>query len=160
MTVVIVRDDLVGNERPDTPAVLNYKTMAESDSLYNTPPCYALYMANLVFEWILSLGGLEEMKRRNERKASLVYDYLDSQNYYTAPVDKKCRSMMNIVFITGDSELDRKFIQEADACGLKNLKGDRSVGGMRASIYNAMPYEAVEKLVTFMKKFALENPKF
>lgn len=116
-------------------------------------------MAKLVFEWMLSIGGLEEMKRRNERKASLLYDYLDSQNYYTAPVDKKCRSMMNVVFVTGDKELDAKFVKEAAECGLKSLAGHRSVGGMRASIYNAMPYEGVEKLVAFMKKFALENPK-
>ena len=116
-------------------------------------------MAKLVFEWILSLGGLEEMKRRNERKASLLYDYIDGQKYYTAPVDRKCRSMMNVVFVTGDAELDKKFAKEAAEAGLKNLKGHRSVGGMRASIYNAMPYEGVEKLVAFMKKFAAENPK-
>ena len=116
-------------------------------------------MAKLVFDWILSIGGLEEMKRRNERKASLIYDYLDSQSYYTAPVDKNCRSMMNVVFVTGDSELDKKFAKEASEVGLKNLKGHRSVGGMRASIYNSMPYEGVEKLVAFMKKFAAENPK-
>ena len=134
--------------------------MADSGSLYNTPPCYCIYVANLVFEWLLSIGGLEEMKRRNERKASLLYDYLDSQTYYTAPVDKKCRSMMNVVFVTGSKELDKKFTTEAAAAGLKNLAGHRSVGGMRASIYNAMPYEGVEKLVAFMKKFALENPKF
>ena len=116
-------------------------------------------MAKLVFEWILSIGGLEEMKRRNERKASLLYDYLDGQSYYTAPVDKKCRSMMNVVFVTGDGDLDKKFAKEAAEAGLMNLKGHRSVGGMRASIYNAMPYEGVEKLVEFMKKFAMENPK-
>lgn len=118
-------------------------------------------MAKLVFEWILSVGGLEEMKRRNERKASLLYDYLDGlgQSYYTSPVDKKCRSMMNVVFLTGDGELDKKFAKEAAAAGLKNLAGHRSVGGMRASIYNAMPYEGVEKLVAFMKQFAIDNPK-
>ncbi len=159
LTIVIVREDLLGNARPDTPAMLDYKLMADNDSMYNTPPCWCIYMAKLVFDWILSIGGLEEMKRRNERKASLLYDYLDSQNYYTAPVDKKCRSMMNVVFVTGDAELDKKFAAEAAAAGLKNLKGHRSVGGMRASIYNAMPYEGVEKLVAFMKKFALENPK-
>lgn len=160
LTIVIVREDLIGNARPDTPAMLDYKLMAENDSMYNTPPCWCIYMAKLVFEWILSIGGLEEMKRRNEKKASLLYDYLDSQHYYTAPVDKKCRSMMNVVFVTGDPELDKKFAAEASENGLKNLKGHRSVGGMRASIYNAMPYEGVEKLVAFMKKFALENPKF
>ena len=160
LTVVIVREDLIGNARPDTPTMLNYKIMADSESMYNTPPCYCIYIAKLVFDWILSIGGLEEMKRRNERKASLLYDYLDSQSYYTAPVDKSCRSMMNVVFVTGDQELDSKFASEAAKCGLKNLKGHRSVGGMRASIYNAMPYEGVEKLVAFMKKFAQENPKF
>ena len=159
LTIVIVREDLVGNARPDTPAMLDYKEMVEAGSMYNTPPCFAIYMAKLVFEWILSIGGLEEMKRRNEKKASLLYDYLDTQNYYTAPVDKKCRSMMNVVFVTGDAELDKKFAKEAAAAGLKNLKGHRSVGGMRASIYNAMPYEGVEALVAFMKKFAAENPK-
>ncbi len=159
VTIVIVRDDLIGNARPDTPTMLDYKAMADNDSMYNTPPCWCIYMAKLVFDWILSIGGLEEMKRRNERKASLLYDYLDSQTYYIAPVDKKCRSMMNVVFVTGDAELDKKFAKEAAAFGLKNLKGHRSVGGMRASIYNAMPYEGVEKLVAFMKKFAAENPK-
>ena len=128
--------------------------------MYNTPPCFCIYMAKLVFEWILSIGGLDEMKRRNERKASLLYDYLDSQSYYTAPVDKKCRSMMNVVFVTGDAELDKKFAKEASEAGGRYLKGHRSVGGMRASIYNAMPYEGVEKLVAFMKRFALENPRF
>ena len=116
-------------------------------------------MSKLVFEWIASIGGLEEMKRRNERKASCIYDYLDSQTYYTAPVDKKCRSMMNVVFVTGDDALDKKFAKEAKAEGLENLGGHSSVGGMRASIYNAMPMEGVEKLVGFMKKFAQENPK-
>ena len=159
LTIVIVRNDLIGNAREDTPVMLNYAAMAEKESMYNTPPCWCIYMAKLVFEWILSIGGLEEMKRRNERKASLLYDYLDGQSYYTAPVDKKCRSMMNVVFVTGDGDLDKKFAKEAAEAGLKNLKGHRSVGGMRASIYNAMPYEGVEKLVEFMKKFAAENPK-
>ena len=159
LTIVIVRNDLIGNARPDTPAMLDYKLMAENDSMYNTPPCWCIYMARLVFDWILSIGGLEEMKRRNEKKASLLYDYLDSQSYYTATVDKKCRSMMNVVFVTGDAELDKKFAKEASEAGLKNLKGHRSVGGMRASIYNSMPYEGVEKLVAFMKQFALDNPK-
>ena len=159
LTVVIVRHDLVGKARPDTPAMLDYKAHAENGSMYNTPPTFQIYMAKLVLEWIDSIGGLEEMKRRNERKASLIYDYLDSQHYYTASVDKKCRSMMNVVFVTGRPELDERFVREAEAEGLVNLKGDRSVGGMRASIYNAMPYEGVEKLVEFMKKFALENPK-
>ncbi len=159
VTIVIVREDLIGNARPDTPAMLDYKLMAENDSMYNTPPCWCIYMAKLVFDWLLSIGGLEEIKRRNEKKASLLYDYLDSQSYYTAPVAKNCRSMMNVVFVTGDANLDKKFAAEASAAGLKNLKGHRSVGGMRASIYNAMPYEGVEKLVEFMKAFALANPK-
>ena len=159
LTIVIVRSDLIGSARPDTPAMLDYKLMAENESMYNTPPCWCIYMAKLVFEWILSIGGLEEMKRRNEKKASLLYDYLDSQAYYTSTVDKKCRSMMNVVFVTGNAELDKKFVKEAEARGLKNLKGHRSVGGMRASIYNAMPYEGVEKLVEFMDEFAKNNPK-
>ncbi len=159
LTIVIVREDLMGNARPDTPAMFDYKLMADNDSMYNTPPCWCIYMARLVFDWILSIGGLDEMKKRNEKKASLLYDYLDSQSYYIAPVEKKCRSMMNVVFVTGDAELDKKFAKEASAAGLKNLKGHRSVGGMRASIYNAMPYEGVEKLVEFMKEFAKNNPK-
>ena len=161
MTLVIVREDLLDYAEEKMPTMLEWKTMAENGSMYNTPPCYAIYMAKLVYEWILSIGGLEEMKRRNEKKASLLYDYLDGpgQAYYTAPVDKKCRSMMNVVFVTGDGELDKKFAKDAAAAGLVNLKGHRSVGGMRASIYNAMPYEGVEKLVEFMKQFAIDNPK-
>ena len=159
LTLVIVREDLIGKARKDTPAMLDYKLMADNGSMYNTPPCYCIYIAKLVYEWILSLGGLEKMKERNERKAKLLYDYLDGQHYYVAPVEKESRSMMNVTFVTGDAELDKKFAAEASACGLKNLKGHRSVGGMRASIYNAMPYEGVEALVAFMKKFAAENPK-
>ncbi len=159
LTIVIVRNDLLGSARPDTPAMLDWQLMADNGSMYNTPPCWSIYMAKLVFDWLLENGGLEQMKRQNEKKASLLYDYLDGQSYYTSTVDKKCRSMMNVVFVTGDSELDKKFVKEADAAGLKNLKGHRSVGGMRASIYNAMPYDGVEALVDFMKKFAEENPK-
>ena len=159
LTIVIIRDDLIGNARAETPMMLNYKLLAENDSRYNTPPVWGIYMAKLTFEWILSIGGLEEMKRRNEKKASLLYDYLDGQSYYTAPVDKKCRSMMNVVFVTGDASLDAKFAKEAAEEGLMNLKGHQSVGGMRASLYNAVPFEGVEKLVAFMKKFAFENPK-
>ncbi|MBQ3588813.1 MAG: 3-phosphoserine/phosphohydroxythreonine transaminase [Clostridia bacterium] len=159
LTVVIVREDLIGNARPDTPAMLDYKLMADNDSMYNTPPCYCIYVAKLVYEWILGLGGLEKMKEMNEKKANLLYDYLDSQDYYIAPVQKASRSMMNVTFVTGDADLDKKFAKEADAAGLKNLKGHRSVGGMRASIYNAMPYAGVEKLVEFMKEFAKNNPK-
>lgn len=159
LTIVIVREDLLGNARADIPTMLDYKTMAENDSMYNTPPCYPIYIAKLVFEWILSIGGLEEMKKRNEKKASLLYDYLDSQSYYIAPVSKESRSMMNVTFVTGNAELDKKFASEAERAGLKNLKGHRSVGGMRASIYNAMPYEGVEALVKFMKEFAANNAK-
>ena len=159
LTLVIVREDLLGNARPETPSMLDWKLMADNDSMYNTPPCYSIYMAKLVYEWILSLGGLEEMKKYNENKANMLYDYLDSQSYYTAPVKKECRSMMNVTFVTGNADLDKKFASEASAAGLKNLKGHRSVGGMRASIYNAMPTEGVEKLIAFMKDFAEKNPK-
>lgn len=159
LTVVIVREDLLGNARPETPSMLDWKLMADNDSMYNTPPCYAIYMAKLVYEWLLDLGGLEVMKEMNEKKAALLYDYLDSQDYYKAPVQKDSRSMMNVTFVTGNADLDKKFASEAGKAGLKNLKGHRSVGGMRASIYNAMPYEGVVALVEFMKKFAEENQK-
>ncbi len=159
LTLVIVREDLIGNAREDTPAMLDYKLMAEGESMYNTPPCWCIYVAKLVYEWIKELGGLEEMKKLNEKKAKVLYDYLDGQDYYIAPVKKESRSMMNVTFVTGNTDLDKKFASEAAAAGLKNLKGHRSVGGMRASIYNAMPYEGVVALVEFMKKFAAENPK-
>ena len=159
VTVVIVREDLLGYADPKTPAMLDWKLMADNGSMYNTPPCYSIYIAKLVYEWIESIGGLEKMKEMNEKKAKLLYDYLDSQDYYIAPVEKASRSMMNVTFITGNEDLDKKFAKEAAANGLKNLKGHRSVGGMRASIYNAMPYEGVEKLVAFMKDFAEKNPK-
>lgn len=159
LTVVIVREDLLGKARKETPTMLDYKVMADNGSMYNTPPCYCIYMAKLVYEWILALGGLTAMKARNEKKAALLYDYLDGQNYYQAPVAKDSRSMMNVTFVTGDAELDKKFCAEAAKVGLVNLKGHRSVGGMRASIYNAMPYEGVEKLVAFMAEFAKNNPK-
>ena len=159
VTVVIVRDDLIGRENPLTPAVFSYKNMAENDSMYNTPPCYSIYMCGLVAEYLLSIGGLSEMEKINKKKAALLYGYLDSQSYYLAPVDPSSRSMMNVTFVTGDKELDKKFAAEADAAGLKNLKGHRSVGGMRASIYNAMPLEGVETLVRFMDRFAKENQK-
>ena len=139
--------------------MLEWKTMAENDSMYNTPPCYTIYVAKLVYEWILSIGGLEVMQKMNQEKAALLYDYLDSQDYYIAPVKKESRSMMNVTFVTGDADLDKKFASEASAAGLKNLKGHRSVGGMRASIYNAMPYAGVEALIAFMKDFAANNPK-
>lgn len=159
MTLVIVREDLLDYAEEKMPTMLEWKTMAENGSMYNTPPCYAIYMAKLVYEWILGLGGLEVMQAMNRKKADLLYGYLDSQDYYIAPVKKESRSMMNVTFVTGDPELDKKFASEAGKVGLKSLKGHRSVGGMRASIYNAMPYEGVEALVAFMKKFAAENPK-
>ncbi len=159
LTVAIVREDLLGWTNPSTPSMLDWKLMADNDSMYNTPPCYAIYVAGLVYEWIKSIGGLTEMKKMNEKKANLLYDYLDSQDYYIAPVSKESRSMMNVTFVTGNEDLDKKFAKEAAAAGLKNLKGHRSVGGMRASIYNAMPYEGVEALVAFMKDFAERNPK-
>ena len=158
-TVVIVREDLLDFAEPAMPTMLEWKTMADNDSMYNTPPCYTIYMLGLVADWLLSIGGLDEMKARNEKKAALLYGYLDGQDYYIAPVRKDSRSMMNVTFVTGNADLDKKFAAEASAAGLKNLKGHRSVGGMRASIYNAMPYEGVEALVAFMKKFAADNPK-
>ena len=159
LTVVIVREDLLGGALPITPAMLDWKLAADNDSMYNTPPCYTIYMAKLVYEYLLSIGGLEAMQKLNREKADILYNYLDSQSYYIAPVEKSSRSMMNVTFVTGDADLDKKFAAEAAAAGLKNLKGHRSVGGMRASIYNAMPKEGVEKLVEFMKSFSENNPK-
>lgn len=159
VTVVIVREDLLGHARPDTPAMLNWQLMAENDSMYNTPPCWPIYIAKMVYEWILDMGGLDAMKAYNEKKCAVLYDYLDSQDYYIAPVQKEFRSMMNVTFVTGNPDLDKKFAKEAGEAGLKNVKGHRSVGGMRASIYNAMPIEGVEALVKFMKEFAQNNPK-
>ena len=159
LTVVIVREDLLDSAEEKMPTMLEWKIMAENGSMYNTPPCYAIYMAGLVYQWLIDLGGLEAMKERNLAKALLLYNYLDSQDYYLAPVKAGSRSMMNVTFVTGDAGLDKTFVAEAEKAGLKNLKGHRSVGGMRASIYNAMPYEGVEKLVAFMKDFAAANPK-
>ena len=159
LTLVIVREDLLDYAEEKMPTMLEWKTMAENDSMYNTPPCYTIYMAKLVYEWILGMGGLDVMKQKNVEKAAVLYDYLDSQDYYIAPVKKDSRSMMNVTFVTGDADLDKKFASEAGKAGLKNLKGHRSVGGMRASIYNAMPKAGVEKLVEFMKAFAEANPK-
>ena len=159
MTLVIVREDLLGYADEKIPTMLDWKVMAENGSMYNTPPTYTIYMAKLVYEWLLDLGGLDVMKEMNVKKANLLYDYLDSQDYYKAPVQKESRSMMNVTFVTGDADLDKKFASEAAKRGMKNLKGHRSVGGMRASIYNAMPYEGVEALVAFMKEFAANNPK-
>ncbi len=157
LTVVIVREDLLGNAREDTPVMLNWKEMADNDSMYNTPPCYAIYVAGLVFKWVLELGGLEKMKEINQKKAAILYDFLDSSKLFKAVAEKEYRSMMNVTFVTGDADLDKKFCKEAEAAGFVNVKGHRSVGGMRASIYNAMPTEGVAALVEFMKKFEAEN---
>ena len=157
LTVVIIHEDLIGKEREGTPTMLKYSTHANAGSMYNTPPCYSIYICKLVLEWIKSLGGLEEMKRRNTAKAECFYSFLDSSELFKGTVVKEDRSLMNIPFVTGDEELDKKFISEATKAGFVNLKGHRSVGGMRASIYNAMPLEGVQALVEFMKKFEAEN---
>ena len=158
LTVVIVREDLIGNARDYTPTMFNYQIHADNGSMYNTPPTYAIYICKMVLEWIRDeMGGLEKMKEYNQKKAAILYDFLDSSNLFKGTVVKEDRSMMNVPFITGDADLDKKFIAEAKAAGFINIKGHRSVGGMRASIYNAMPIEGVEKLVAFMKKFEAEN---
>ena len=158
LTVVIIREDLIGHARDITPTMFNYKPHADNDSMYNTPPCYAIYICKLVLEWIKNeIGGLEKMKERNEGKAALLYDFLDSSKLFKGTVVKEDRSLMNIPFVTGSEELDAKFVKEAAAAGFVNLKGHRTVGGMRASIYNAMPVEGVEKLVAFMKDFEKNN---
>lgn len=157
LTIVIVRDDLIGKARDITPAMLDYKNMADNDSMYNTPPCWSIYMCKLVLEWIEKLGGLEEMKRRNEAKAKILYDFIDSSKMFSNPVRPCDRSLMNVTFVTESEELNKKFVAEAAQAGFVNLKGHRSVGGMRASIYNAMPVEGVEQLVEFMKKFEKNN---
>ena len=157
VTIVIIRKDLIGNAMDITPTMLNYVTHAENGSMFNTPPCYCIYVAGLVFKWIKKMGGLEEMKKINEKKAKILYDFLDSSKLFKGTVVKEDRSLMNVPFVTGNDELDAKFVAESKAAGFVNLKGHRSVGGMRASIYNAMPVEGVEKLVAFMKKFEEEN---
>lgn len=157
LVVAIIREDLLGNARDITPVMMNYKVQADADSLYNTPPCWTIYICKLVLEWIKELGGLEAMKGRNEKKAKILYDFLDSSEMFKGTVVPEDRSLMNVPFVTGDEELDAKFVKEATDAGFVNLKGHRTVGGMRASIYNAMPIEGVEKLVEFMKKFEEEN---
>ncbi|MEN3004029.1 3-phosphoserine/phosphohydroxythreonine transaminase [Dehalobacterium formicoaceticum] len=157
VTVVIMRNDLIGYHREDTPIILRYETHAENQSMYNTPPCYSIYMAGLVFEWLEQLGGIKAMEALNRDKAKIVYDFLDQSNLFTSPVMAKYRSLMNIPFATSSDALDEKFISEAGKQGLSTLKGHRSVGGMRASIYNAMPIEGVRKLVDFMKDFEMKN---
>ena len=158
LTVCIIREDLIGHARDITPTMFNYQIHADNGSMYNTPPTYAIYICKLVLEWIKNeIGGLENMKKINEKKAAMLYDFLDSSSMFKGTVEKDSRSLMNVPFVTGDEELDKKFVKEATEAGFINLKGHRTVGGMRASIYNAMPVEGVEKLVAFMKKFEAEN---
>ena len=158
VVIVIIREDLITDDvLPGTPTMLKYKTQADADSLYNTPPCYGIYICGKVFKWLKKMGGLEVMKQRNEEKAKILYDFLDQSKMFKGTVVPKDRSLMNVPFVTGDADLDAKFVKEATEAGFVNLKGHRTVGGMRASIYNAMPKEGVEKLVAFMKKFEEEN---
>ena len=159
VVIAIIREDLI----PEKPAVENthtmlaWKTQADADSLYNTPPCYGIYICGKVFKWLKKMGGLEEMQKRNIAKAKVLYDFLDESKLFKGTVRKEDRSLMNVPFVTGDKDMDAKFIKEATAAGFVNLKGHRTVGGMRASIYNAMPIEGVEKLVAFMKQFEADN---
>lgn len=154
VVIAIVRKDLISDDvMAGTPTMLKWKTQADNDSMYNTPPCYGIYICGKVFKWLKSIGGLEAMKERNEKKAAILYDYLDKSEMFKSTVEKQDRSLMNVPFVTGDDALDKEFIAAATAAGLVELKGHRSVGGMRASIYNAMPVEGVEKLVAFMEKF-------
>ncbi len=158
VVIAIIREDLITDDVLEgTPTMLKFKTQADADSLYNTPPCYGIYICGKVFKWLKKMGGLEVMKKRNEEKAKILYDFLDSSELFKGTVAKEDRSLMNVPFVTGDKDLDAKFVAEAKAAGLENLKGHRSVGGMRASIYNAMPKEGVEKLVEFMKEFEKNN---
>ena len=158
VTVVIIREDLIGHEMDITPTMFNYKIHADNGSMFNTPPCYTIYMAKLVLEWIKNeIGGLDKMYELNLKKAELLYNFLDSSEMFKGTVVPEDRSLMNVPFVTGDADLDAKFVKEATEAGYVNIKGHRSVGGMRASIYNAMPYEGVEALVNFMKKFEAEN---
>ena len=158
VVIVIIREDLITDDVLEyTPTMLKYKTHADAGSLYNTPPAYGIYICGKVFKWIKEMGGLEAMKERNEEKAKILYDFLDESKLFKGTVEKKDRSLMNVPFVTGDADLDAKFVKEAKEAGLENLKGHRSVGGMRASIYNAMPKECVQALVAFMKKFEEEN---
>ncbi len=158
VVIVIIREDLITDTPLEgTPTMLTYKTQADADSLYNTPPCYGIYICGKVFKWIKKMGGLEAMKAHNEKKAKILYDFLDQSELFKGTVVEKDRSLMNVPFVTGDADLDAKFVAEAKAAGFENLKGHRTVGGMRASIYNAMPIEGVEKLVEFMKDFEAKN---
>ena len=158
MVIAIIREDLITEDvLPGTPTMLTYKTHADAGSMYNTPNCFCIYVCGKVFKWLKKMGGLEAMKERNEKKAAILYDFLDQSEMFCGTVEKKDRSLMNVPFVTGNKELDAKFVKESQAAGFENLKGHRTVGGMRASIYNAMPIEGVEALVAFMKKFEEEN---
>jgi phosphoserine aminotransferase len=157
MAIVIVREDLIGNAMPITPKIWDYKIMADKESMLNTPPCFPIYFVKLVTDYLMEQGGLEEMQRRNEEKAKILYDYLDSQDFFKAAAAREDRSIMNVTFRTGDDALDAEFVKGQAAHGFSNLKGHRLVGGMRASIYNAMPKEGVIALVEYMKEFAAEH---
>ena len=157
MTIVIIREDLIGNAPENCPVYLDYKTHADKGSMYNTPPCFTIYIAGEVFKHILAMGGVKEMHERDVRKAEKLYNYIDSSDFYKAAVREKDRSLMNVVFVTGDEALDKEFVAAAREEGMTNLNGHRSVGGMRASIYNAMPEEGVDKLIDFMKRFEEEH---
>ena len=158
VVIVIIREDLIPDEVPSyTPTMLRYSIHAENGSMYNTPPTYGIYICGKVFQWLKQTGGLEAMAKRNQEKAAILYDFLDNSKLFRGTVRKADRSLMNVPFVTGSQELDARFVKEAEAAGLVNLKGHRSVGGMRASIYNAMPREGVEALVSFMKSFEQKN---
>ena len=158
MVIAIIREDLITEDvLPGTPTMLTYKTHADAGSMYNTPNCFCIYVCGKVFKWLKKMGGLEAMKEHNEKKAAILYDFLDQSEMFHGTVEKKDRSLMNVPFVTGNKELDAKFVKESQAAGFENLKGHRTVGGMRASIYNAMPIEGVEALVAFVKKFEEEN---
>ena len=157
LTIVIIRDDMIGNARDITPTMLDYKIHADNGSMYNTPPTYNIYICKLVLEWIKQYGGIEAMGERNRKKAQILYDFLDSSKLFRGVAEKDARSIMNVTFVTESEELNAKFVREAEKAGFVNLKGHRSVGGMRASIYNAMPVEGVEKLVEFMRDFEARN---
>ena len=157
VTIVIVRDDLIGHCPADAPVYLDYKIHADKGSMYNTPPCYSIYMAGLMFQWIEKQGGVPAIQKHNEEQAARFYNFIDNSSLYRCPVAEEDRSLMNVVFVTGDADLDKRFVAEAKTQGLVNLGGHRTVGGMRASIYNAMPDEGIDKLIGFMKKFETDN---
>ena len=157
VTIAIIREDLIGHAPAEVPTYLDYKIHADNGSMYNTPPCFSIYVAGEVFKYLKRIGGIREMERRNKEKAGMLYDYIDASSLYKCPVAKEDRSLMNVVFVTGNAELDKKFVAQAKEKGLVNLAGHRSIGGMRASIYNAMPKEGVEALIQFMKEFEEEN---